>query len=389
MRVLLSEVGNASPGDEAICIAAARRLRDMGCELVVAWRVNLRPSFEAAGITAEHVPVPLLPLRRTDIDSPQSLVEAAEAEQPQAVATLRQALGTVDCLCVAPGGKYIDGLDNRRALISSAVARTQGVPVIVLHQSIGPISAPSDRSLIRQVFGDAALVVLRDHKSFTLMGELDLDPQRLQLASDAALSESYPSDADEEPYALGLNLRFSPNGHWSFEGVRALLEAFCRVRPSKRVHLYSTTTSIPEDIQRLATGLGVTTTTEWVRHPHYVSFIGGCAINVADSFHGVLFSMKAGRPVICLQPGLRTWKLHGLTPPESEPLTIHPGPTDDECAATILAAILRLLDSAAEQQRVLQEQDRLIRRGRRLAESGWNRVRACLEGRSATQPGSS
>ncbi|MGH7857038.1 MAG: hypothetical protein ACREQY_06860 [Candidatus Binatia bacterium] len=59
MRVLLSDIGNASSGDEALAIAATRRLQAIGCEVTWLYRVNQDEAFRKAGVRVPQVPMPV------------------------------------------------------------------------------------------------------------------------------------------------------------------------------------------------------------------------------------------------------------------------------------------------------------------------------------------
>ncbi|NCA20913.1 MAG: hypothetical protein EBS86_07230, partial [Crocinitomicaceae bacterium] len=112
MKILMTEVGNASPGDEAITIAAARRLLSIGMKLTIGFRTSLEPSFYRSRLNADHLHLPIQPIgpHHSTIDS---LVSSVKISQPIAYQNLCKAVADSNAVCVAPGGKYLDGFDNR------------------------------------------------------------------------------------------------------------------------------------------------------------------------------------------------------------------------------------------------------------------------------------
>jgi polysaccharide pyruvyl transferase WcaK-like protein len=156
MRVLLTELGNHSSGDEAICIGAARRLRELGSQINCLYRVSLKESFQRAAIPAGHIAAPVN-FPGPQISSVDELLRHAWTDFPEEMTTIESAVRESDLVCIAPGGKFSDGLRNHIKLIASSVAKQLNTPYIILHQSIGPISNPNECALIREVFTDAHL----------------------------------------------------------------------------------------------------------------------------------------------------------------------------------------------------------------------------------------
>jgi hypothetical protein len=268
MRILLTEVGNASPGDEAITLAAAKRLSGFGHELTVAYRTSLADSFRRAGMSAEHVHVPIAPVG-PHYATAKALLAAVQAQQPQIVEQLA-GMGTgVDAVCVVPGGKFLDGFDNSLKFLTIALARRMGIPYLILHQSVGPLTNRNELDLLQEVFRDAALVVARDHKSFEFLTSLGLSHHRLVLGADAAMPENYP-ESQSKPYALGVNLRWSALGHSTAAGLRGLLGRFRDFDPQSRVLIYSTTTSLPPEVLSVAGEFGCEHDSQWCRFPDYL-----------------------------------------------------------------------------------------------------------------------
>ncbi len=366
---VMTEVGNASPGDEAICLAAARRLIGFGGRLTVVYRTSLEAAFCAAGIEVRHVHAPL-EVGVDGVETREKLVAAVESKSPKTLALLRRELATHDVVFVAPGGKFTEGFNNPRALVTAAVALELGVPVVVMHQSVGPIEDSADRRLIADVFSGCELVLVRDTVSHEFLLSCGLSEERVILSGDAALGETYPVAGDPE-FDLGLNLRVSPIGHVDHDAVLQFVSNFQREFAGERVHVYSTTRQLPDLLQSRLVDAGCHVQTSMSGWPEYLREPGRSAINLSDSFHGVLFSMMAGRPVIPCQTDLRTWKLRGIHPPDSAPLLIRRGFVDAAGADELLEAVRGVKEAHAS---VLEYQMRLLNHGRALANDGWARV---------------
>jgi polysaccharide pyruvyl transferase WcaK-like protein len=372
MRVLLTEVGNASPGDEAITLAAARRLASLGCDLTVAYRTPLAESFARAGIAARHVPAALAPVGPHH-PTAESLLAAVRSAQPDAVGTLAAEIARAQLVCVVPGGKFLDGFDNSLKLVALALARAGGVPYAILHQSVGPLAAGPERSLLREIFSDARLVVARERNTLEFLAELGAGGRRLVEGGDAAMAERYPPAA-AAPFALGVNLRWSALGHSTIAGLERLLARYRGLDPDGRILVYSTTTSLPTEVLAVAATFRCDHHAAWCRYPEYLRLVGSCRITVTDSFHGVIFSFQAGVPVVCLQADMASWKLSGLTGDEGERLRIFPGLATDDDAATVVAEVRELARSVDRRTAALALQRAVLEAGRRRAERGWQAV---------------
>lgn len=376
MRILLTEVGNASPGDEAITIAAAQRLSGFGHELTVAYRTSLADSFQRAGISAEHVHVPIAPVG-PHYATAEALLAGVQAQQPQTVERLAAIIAGVNAVCVVPGGKFLDGFDNSLKLLTVALARKLGVPYLILHQSVGPLTNQNELTLTREIFRDAALIVARDCKTFEFLTSLALPEHRVVLGADAAMAEHYPA-SQSTPYALGVNLRWSALGHSTAAGLRGLLGRFRDFDPQSRVLIYSTTTSLSPEVLAVAEEFGCEHDTQWCRFPDYLQQVGACRVNVTDSFHGAIFSLQANVATVCLQSDMRSWKLQGLRGTGGECLDIFPGLAAATPTTAVAEEVCKTLGSPEYCEKQLQRQAAILAAGRSGAEKSWQSVYQAL-----------
>lgn len=374
MKILMTEIGSSSSGDEAICIGAARRLTGMGAEVTFCYRVSLKEAADRAGLKISHIYMPL-DGQFDEADSIENLVSIFANKMPVPYRKLKELIKNHDIVAIAPGGKFTDGLNNPRALLTSALAISLGRPVIVLHQSVGPIDHPIHRKLLTDVFSHASLCLIRDDRSFNFLMEIGMPSENLIRCRDVAMGEDYPSALSTD-YDLGLNIRCGFTGHVRLDAISRFISRYNEKYPEDRILVYSTTWDIPEDVINLLSSLPCDIKPKMPSYPDYIREIGRCAINISDSFHGVIFSMMADRPVICCQSGLRTWKLRGIHEPDQEPLTILPGFVNDEEADKVLKAVS---DVKTNLSTIIERQRRILRYGKELCEEGWMTVKGFLE----------
>jgi Polysaccharide pyruvyl transferase len=366
VRILISEFGNKSSGDLAICIGAAKRLQAMGAEVSFLCRMNAEPEFRNAGISARHIMFPFRD-RFPGVRTSEDLVDAFAHQRPELYKRLCRLLEEHDVLAVAPGGKYTEGYQNDRALVAAAVALSRGMPALVLHQSVGPIDNADDRQLIAAVFARLNVALVREERSLQWLRDAGVPEDRLVRCGDVVLAESYPAPEAPE-YDLGVNVRCGFNGHVKGEVLAEFLGAYRTRRPRARVLVYSTTYDLPEHITALASELGCDAQVPMPGYPNYLRQVGRCALHVSDSWHGILFSMLSDRPVVCCQSDFRTWKLQGLAPPGDEPLEVLPGLVSSEDAAVVLD---RVFAAERDPAPILGRQRRIVDYRRQKCEEAW------------------
>lgn len=374
MKILMTEIGSRSSGDEAICVAAASRLIEMGADVTFCYRVSLKEAADMAGLKISHIYMPL-DAQFDEADSIDSLVKEFSTKMPGLYKELKELIISHDIVAIAPGGKFTDGLNNPRALLTSTLAILLGRPVIVLHQSVGPIDNPIHRKLLIDVFSQAQLCLIRDDKSFDFLLEEGIPPEKLVRCRDVAMGEDYPRMFKTD-YNLGINIRCGFTGHINLDVLCRFISRYKEKYPEDRILIYSTTWDIPENLINRLTSLSCDIQSKMPSYPNYVKDVGRCAINISDSFHGVIFSMMADRPVICCQTDLRTWKLRGIHAPDQKPLTILPGFVNDEEADRIFQAIIDVKSNSAN---IIERQRRILQYGKALCEEGWKVVGVLLE----------
>ena len=279
-----------------------------------------------------------------------------------------------DVVAVAPGGKFTEGLNNPVALLTSAVSLSLGVPVIILHQSVGPIDNPDHRTLLSEVFSRSLVCRVRDDRSFTSLLELGIPSAKLARCPDVAIAEDYPLP-DGTVYDLEINMRWGFTGHVKLEALSRTIRHYKALRPDGRILVYSTTWNIPSEVTGFLSSLPCDIEAVMPSYPDYLRKVGRCAVNVSDSWHGCIFSMMAGRPVICCQPDLKTWKLEGAHAPHQEPLEVLPGLISEDDADIVLD---RVISTGKDPVSTIEHQRLLVQYGKKLCEEGWAVVKKTL-----------
>lgn len=374
MRVLVSEIGNKHTGDESICLGAARRLLSMGAKVSFCYRVSLEEALKKAGLTVNQVYMPVEE-KFEGISTTTELIKAFAKKEPQLYNKMQQVIKNHDLLAVAPGGKFAEGYKNARTILAAAVALHLGQPVIVLHQSVGPINNPDHLKLLTEVFRSCTMLLVRDDQSYNFLLELGIPSNKLVRCRDVAMGEEYPAPTRID-YDLGINIRCGPNGHVNIDALSQFISDYKSYCPEDRILVYSTTYNLHSKVVERLTGLPCDLQIKVPAYPDYLKEIGRCAVNIADSFHGCIFSMMADRPAVCCQTDYKTWKLKGLPAPEQEPLEVLPGLVSKQEAEKLLHKVVAVRNNPEPH---LRYQRRIVGYGREMCEEGWAAVENTLE----------
>lgn len=345
----------------------------MGAEVTFFYRVSMADCLRSAGLTVHHVHMPIEE-QFIGISSMETLIDSFARKVPTLYDKMKSLLSSHDVVALAPGGKFTEGFNNPRSLLTAAVALSLGVPVIILHQSVGPIENPAHRKLLVEVFKHCNLLLIRDIRSLKFLLELAIPPDKLVQCRDVAMAEDYPLP-DSTDYDLGINIRCGFNGHVKLEALSRFILRYKELCPNDRILVYSTTWDLSPDVVKCLSLLPCDAQVKMPSYPEYVRTVGRCAVNVSDSWHGCLFSMIADRPVVCCQTGLRTWKLEGVHAPEQEPLKVLPGLISEQDADTVLDSVIAVQKDPLP---VLDRQRRIVQYGRKLSEEGWTAVKKIM-----------
>lgn len=361
--VLLTELGGSSTGDELIYRAAIRRFLDAG------WRVSLLcRAFPRSPLTAASTQLHALVIE-DDFESatnPLALAHQFARRHPQAYLKTRNLVLAHDLVAVAPGGRFTSGYNNPRALLTSSVAIESGRPLVNLHQSFGPLNRRNHRALLAAVLAHSMVTLVRDDSSLVFLQRLGIPETQLVLTRDAAFAVQ-PSGARNIRYGTGINIRHGFNGHARADALREFLLRLRDARPQESILVYSTTHAPDAEVRAAADGLAEVQNTVPLPENALAS-PSSCVVNISDSFHGVIFSMMARRPVVACQTDFSTWKLQGTRTPGLPDFNVLPGFDLVRHVPALLRETLRAHEQA---DRIVAEQDVRLHHAREAAESGW------------------
>ena len=119
-------------------------------------------------------------------------------------------------LVVSTGGTYLVEIYPLEArLLDLEISLSLGKPLVLFTQSLGPFRAAHHRRRLQRIFSRAALVLVRDERSFRHVAELGVDVQRVRLAADAAFALADPQPAaplrsrvwPAEPLRVAISVR--------------------------------------------------------------------------------------------------------------------------------------------------------------------------------------
>lgn len=369
--VLVTEVGNRNTGDEVAYALTARRLAAAGCRTGFLCRVRPRPEvFAGVDVDVDELVVEDFFEEAT---SPEELVDLFARRHPEAMEKTRRLVCAHDVVAIAPGGRFTSGYNNPRALLTAAVALDCGVPVVNLHQSVGPLDREADRRLVAAVFDRARLNIVRDDLSHAFLLRLGVRPECLVLSRDVAFDGDFGAPA-EPAFDVGINIRHGFNGRVRLDALRAFVERIGRMSDPSRIVVYSTTHPPGRDIQDAVQGLAGLQT-ELPRWDDCLRLPGLCRVNVSDSYHGAIFGMRAGRPVICCQTDFASWKMQGTRTPGVPDIEVLPGFISTDASGAIAS---RAEEALLNPGPILACQRQRIEHARDLCRRGWDAFMALL-----------
>lgn len=180
-------------GDEAIGLAAELQLRRRGFEVVRISRMHpwgLQPGQQGPTIESLRFPWPPVDRQRYLGEIRRVLAGDASALPPDdQVHRFAAELAQVDALVIGGGGS----LNSRygwllyERLVAALIAHSQGMPVIISGQSLGPELSPADRPVLAELLQLAELVGLRDADSVALARRLCPDHPALGAVCDEVI----------------------------------------------------------------------------------------------------------------------------------------------------------------------------------------------------------
>ncbi|HMP90414.1 MAG TPA: polysaccharide pyruvyl transferase family protein [Kiritimatiellia bacterium] len=365
-------------GDEALYIAATRRLLTAGHNVTWLVRLPFEKTIKTANLSVKQI---ILPIHAEWFEQPLNNGDLSlqfKMNAPKQWSMLNRLIKSHDVVMVSPGGKFLDGYSIPRVLLTAAMAQLQNKPVIMLHQSVGPLSKETDIQLLCSVTKSCRLIVLRDDRSHAFASKHGWLDEHVVLSRDLIFAENYPllSMADV-PYDLGVNFRFGFNGHTTLEMIDAFFVDYRRLHPNHNVLWYSTTHELDHGAVAIADRHRIIIQPKVSAYPDYLSSPGKCSLNITDSFHGAIFSILADKPVIICQPDLDSHKFQGSSVPGRPTWNPMRGLIEK---SDILLMLERIDAVRSNMHDCMELQRQLLDYGREHARTGWTAVENSLAG---------
>jgi polysaccharide pyruvyl transferase WcaK-like protein len=228
-------------------------------------------------------------------------------------------------LVVASGAGQITttfGAHSTLILNTMEAAVRHGIPVVLFGQGIGPIDDACLRARAAKVLPQASLICLREAVTGPgLVQSLGVPPEKVMITGDDAIDMAYCRRPESLGNAIGVNLRlswYSEMGTEVIEAVRGPLQEAARAlgAPLLSVPISRHPDERDQEVfEQLAAGYPsvLAPTHDVLTTEGIIDEVGRCRVVISTSYHGGLFSLSQGIPVVAwLQSKYFATKLHGL-----------------------------------------------------------------------------
>lgn len=288
---------------------------------------------------------------------------------------LRHAISSYD-LVVATGGGYFCDSDKPRLLkvferLEAAVQ--QNIPAIMVGQGIGPLGDPSLKERARQVLPKVDLICAREQRfAMPILHELGVPAEKIMMTGDDAIELAYNARISEQGFGIGVSMRISSYTQVHVEHVekiRAILHAAAREFNAPLIAVPISSAPHESDIshiQSLMDGYSnrIPGWRKLDRPRDAIERTGKCRIMLAGTYHGAIFALAQGIPVVGLARSKEYFdKLSSLVDEFGRGCRVlH---MDDENFEKNLSSALREMWSTAGQLKpqLLEASERQIRMG--------------------------
>lgn len=229
-------------------------------------------------------------------------------------------------LVVASGGGYFCDSDKPRLLrvfdrLEAAVENN--VPAVMVGQGIGPLNDQQLQERAAQVLPRLELVCVRERRvALPIMKKLGMPDEKIRMTGDDAIELAYEARSEQPGRGIGLSVRISSYTQISerhIKDFRSILYAFAARHKARLVAVPISSAPHESDIAHirvLMEGYPLQST-GWRKLDTPLDSIrmaGQCRIMLAGTYHGAIFSLAQGIPVIGLAKSDEYfYKLSGLT----------------------------------------------------------------------------
>ena len=213
-------------------------------------------------------------------------------------------------LYAATGGGYLCDSDKRFILslfdrLAAAIA--MGVPTVMVGQGIGPLEDPEILEKARAVLPQVDYLLIREERlTRPLLVSLRVPHEKILMTGDDAIEPAYMARQSVIGKGIGLSLRVAHYTDVDLRHIQAIRPVILNAARKYNAALIAAPIDSNEDdrgyIAKVTTGYKKTLKS-WKRFESTGEVIGRisrCRIMISGTFHGAVFALSQGIPVIAL-----------------------------------------------------------------------------------------
>ncbi len=287
-------------------------------QLLFEARERLRQAKGSNADTTAHSPKPHHEQAETTSESPMPPKDA-----PIPVAVRYGRIADYD-LYMPTGGGYMCDFDQRFLYsmfdrLEAAVAH--GVTAVMVGQGIGPIEDPNLRARASQVLPLLDYILIREERvARPLLELLNVPPEKAIMTGDDAIELAYAARKSSLGTGIGLSLRIAAYTQVDNAHINAIRPIIRQAAQNHDAELVAAPIDVNEAdlryIEAIMAGYP-RRSSSWMKFEsttHLINRISRCRIMIAGTFHGAVFALGQGIPVIALAKSVEYQnKLTGLT----------------------------------------------------------------------------
>ena len=258
-----------------------------------------------------------LVFRRPRIVSASLAMKAAiRGHSASDAAVFLDAVNRADLVVVNGAGIITDAfLEGALGVLATLdLAARRGIPTALLGHGLGPIADPTLRKRAGEVLPLVNLIGVRESQtSVPLLSSLGVNPARVVVTGDDAVELAFSalqartSPASHDARTIGVNVRVASYAEVESQmltALRAALTAAARAHHARMVPIpiaHHGGRMDVDTLQTLLAGLGDDDGGASLDTPRLViDRIGECRVVVTGSYHGAVFALAQGIPVVAL-----------------------------------------------------------------------------------------
>jgi colanic acid/amylovoran biosynthesis protein len=248
--------------------------------------------------------------------------EDEPAQSEKRIADLQAKFSNYD-LYVLTGGGYLCDSDKRflfPLFDRLKAAQAQNVPTFMVGQGIGPLEDLELLQLAREVLPKLDCLLIREENlTRPLLTCLGVPSEKVLMTGDDAIEPAYLARKDQIGNGIGLSLRVAAYTNFNQSHIAAIRPTILTAARKYRAELISAPIDAndadKEYVSELMKGYS-RTSSSWRNFEStsgIIKRIGRCRIMITGTFHGAVFAISQGIPVIGLANSTEYRnKLYGL-----------------------------------------------------------------------------